>query len=79
MRKTEEHCQIVQREIETLQKKVVEIEKLEKQIEDLKSSRDFITGNAIAEAKRKLEKAAQINSKITLLQINPLLQTSVKN
>ena len=76
---TEQHCNNVRKEIENLQKKLVETEKLEKRIVDLKSSQEIMTENAIAELQIKILEAQQINEEISFLQMSPLLQASAKN
>ena len=82
----EEFCQNVTKEIENLEKKLVETENLEKQIADLKSSHEFITENdileakqRIVEAKQQISKAQQINRRISTLENSPLLQALAKN
>ena len=53
----EEYCQNVTKEIENLEMKLVETEAIEREIADLKSSREFMSENAIAEAQQQISKA----------------------
>ena len=75
----EEYCKNVRKVIDNLEKKLVETEKVEREIADLKSSQEFMTEDVIVEAKQKIIKAQQINEKISALQLSPLLLASVKN